>query len=258
MTQGLLELHPRPAARRGARGGRAAVPGLFRDGPAEYWQEFYLLGEAEAVAERIRGQDRGARRRGAPHPQPARLGAGETSRGSRATSCRWCRTDRAAAVAGDRLPPAGTLDEALDALRGEPARWLAGGTDVYPAHGSGAGRATTSWTSPRSPGLRAIARDGGGWRIPALDDVDGHRRAPTSAAVRRAAGGRADDRRACRSRTRARSRERLQRLARRGRPAEPHRARCARRTGVGDRRRGGAGGGVHDRQPADVRRPTSW
>ena len=40
-----------------------------------YWQEFYLLGEAEAGRRADPGQDRGAGRRRPPDPQPARLGS---------------------------------------------------------------------------------------------------------------------------------------------------------------------------------------
>ena len=43
----------------------------------DYWQQYYLLGEAEEVADRIRAQDRGPRRRRPPRAQPAQLGPGE-------------------------------------------------------------------------------------------------------------------------------------------------------------------------------------
>ena len=67
--------------------------------------EYYLLGEAEEVAERIRGQDRGARRRRPPHAQPAQLGPGEPRAARDATSCRGWRPDRG----GRRHQPAPAL-----------------------------------------------------------------------------------------------------------------------------------------------------
>ena len=54
--QGLLELHPRPGAR--ARRPRRATAKfqVYSGMDLPYWQEFYLLGEAEPLAERIRGK----------------------------------------------------------------------------------------------------------------------------------------------------------------------------------------------------------
>ena len=54
-VQGLLELRVHPQARPATRGRRAVLPD-YSGMDLEYWQEFYLLGEAEQVAERIRGK----------------------------------------------------------------------------------------------------------------------------------------------------------------------------------------------------------
>ena len=86
----------------------------------------------------------------------------------------------ARSVPAPYLRPA-TLAEALDALAegGEPRLVVAGATDHYPAHATRPIDRTCS-TSPRVDGLRGIERlSDGGWRIGALDDVDGPRRGGT-------------------------------------------------------------------------------
>ena len=52
----VLELRPRPRARRVARVAPRRGSGGFSGMDLDYWQEFYLLGEAEPLAERIRGK----------------------------------------------------------------------------------------------------------------------------------------------------------------------------------------------------------
>ncbi len=54
--QGLFELRPRPGAGRVAEPARPRKFQTFSGMDLDYWQEFYLLGEAEALAERIRGK----------------------------------------------------------------------------------------------------------------------------------------------------------------------------------------------------------
>ena len=61
------------------------------------------------------------------------------------------------------------LDDALDALGAMPRTVLAGGTDVYPAHvGTVIDDDILDITALPEPDLRAIALDGGRWRIGAL------------------------------------------------------------------------------------------
>ena len=119
MDEGLLEL------RLGAQAGREAGVGHSRTSRStpgmdlDYWQEFYLLGEAEELADRIRAQGRRPGRLRVHRAEPARLGA----RAARAAG------RRGAAAGGQRpltrAPPSPALHRGpREAARGPapPAR----------------------------------------------------------------------------------------------------------------------------------------
>ena len=135
----------------------------------DYWQRYYLLGEAEEVADRIRAKVEALG--GVDHLvlNPLELGPGEP----RATGeRRSAEGGGLTVVAGvtSALPPylrPDRLDEALAILASEPRLVVAGGTDVYPAF------ATRPIDRPvlditALPGLRGLADEGDAWRIPAL------------------------------------------------------------------------------------------
>ena len=119
----------------------AAMFRTFSGMDLDYWQEFYLLGEAGALAERIRGKIEALG--GVEHVilNPARLELRRSSNGSLPTCCRSSATDRSMA---SYLRPT-SLDEALAALAERPLTMLAGGTDIYPAR-VGRWVDDTSWT----------------------------------------------------------------------------------------------------------------
>ena len=221
--QGLLELRARPQARREARVRGRRSSGVYSGMDLPYWQEFYLLGEAEAVAERIRGKIEALG--GVEHadPEPARLGSRARSRSSPrdvlplvrdVTGGRWAATsDRPVSTRRSARSPAGAAD---------PARR---------GHGRlpGSGRPVCRRRRPRRVGaarLRAIVdrrrhRAGSGPRD--LDRLGPGRPAARFDGLQGRGPG---DRRGPDPEPRHGLRQRLQRLAGRGRPAEPHRARC--------------------------------
>ena len=188
----------------------------------EYWQRYYLLGEAEEVADRIRGEDRGAGRRRPPRAQPAQLGPGEPRAAGERRPAEAGGLTVAARVTS-ALPPylrPDRLEEALAILASEPRLVVAGGTDVYPAY------ATRPIDRPvlditALPGLRGVTDDGRRLADPGPDDLDGPRRDGAAARARRAAGGGPHDRRPPDPERRDRVRQRRQRLARRRRAAQP-------------------------------------
>ena len=175
----------------------------------DYWQRYYLLGEAEDVADRIRAKV--AALGGVDHLvlnplnwDPAnleRLASGRPAEGGGLT---------VAAGVTSPLPPylrPDRLDDALAILASEPRLVVAGGTDVYPAyaipadrpararhHGAaraarrgrrratpGGSRPSTTWTDvaeaalpPELDGLRAAARTIGGRQIQNAGTVCGN------------------------------------------------------------------------------------
>ena len=190
-VEGLLELRARPQARRAPE---SAAP-FFRTYSGmdlEYWQEFYLLGEAEQVAERIRGKIEALG--GVDHVilnpldwDPERLDVLARRRPAAGRRPRWPSASRRRTVR-----PA-TLAEALDALAdgGEPRLVVCGGTDVYPAHATRPDRPAGArhLARRRAPRDRAAA----GRRLAARGDDDLDRRGGGDAAaagVRRARGPR--------------------------------------------------------------------
>ena len=207
----------------------------------DYWQRYYLLGEAEEVADRIRGQGRGARRRRPPRAQPARTGTRRTSSDSRATSCRGWRPDRggrrrqrAPAVPAPGPARRGARDPGVGAAAGRRRR-----DRRLPGLRLAPDRPTRSSTSRRSRACAASTDDGDAWRIPALTTWTDL--AETAAAARSSTGcGRRPGRSAGgRSRTPGTvCGNVVQRLAGGRRAAQPAGARRARRARLGRRRRG--------------------
>ena len=196
--QGLLELHPRPGARRGARDRR---PRSSRSIPG--WT--CRTGRSSTCSARPSRWPSGSAARSRPSvawstsSSTRSTGATRRSSGSRRTSCRSSGTDRAAM--GSYLRPA-SLDEALAALAAGPRTLLAGGTDIYPARvGRVRGR-----RRPRRHRAAGPAGDPHRRRRladPGARDLDGPRADGPAAALRRAEAPRPGRSAGSRSRTAA-------------------------------------------------------
>ena len=169
---GVLELRAHPRARREAGIGRGEVPRLLRAWTSPYWQEFYLLGEAEAVAERIRGKIEALG--GVDHLilNPLDWDPAIHRGARRAGPAARRRVARGLGAMGAYLRPA-DLDDGARALAGGGARRRAVGRrrgrdrPLPGAGGPGAARGR-----PRRHGHRRAPRHratvDGGWRIGAL------------------------------------------------------------------------------------------
>ena len=152
----------------------------------EYWQQFYLLGEAEQVAERIRAKIEALG--GVDHLMlnplnwdPANLELLASDVLPRVTD--YVARPRRPAPA---VPPPRPTRRRPALLAEEPRLVLAGGTDVYPAYASRPiDRPVLDITA--LPGLRGVTDDGDGWRHPRADHVDRPRGGVPAAGVRRAA-----------------------------------------------------------------------
>ena len=138
----------------------------------DYWQEFYLLGEAEALAERIRGKidALGGVEHVILNPLDWDIGDARAARGRRAAASPRLSAD-------PRWPSylrPTSLDEALAALAARPRSLLAGGTDVYPPR---VGRPIDDDVLDVTalPELRAIAIADGIVADPGARDLDGPR-----------------------------------------------------------------------------------
>ena len=219
----------------------------------DYWQEFYLLGEAEQVAERIRGQDRRPRRRGPRDPQPARLGPGAPGApGPGRPAARVGLVPRRRATTSDPTDLAEALD-ALASARPAARSWPAARTSI---RRTSAGRSTTTCSTSRAiAGLRGDPAHRRRLAIAATATWTDVRATRPAAAVRRAAARRAEIGGVQIQNTRHGRRQPLQRLAGRRRHAEAAGARCARSSCVSARARATAAGRrVRHRQPAHDRR----
>ena len=212
--QGLLELRARPRAGRGARVGGARSS---RSTPG--WT--CRTGRSSTCSARPRRWPSGSGARS------RRSVAWSTSSSTRSTGTRDPRATRRRRPAarprltrpmGSYLRPT-TLEEALVALAGgAPRTLLAGGTDCYPAR---VGRPVDEDVLDVTglPDLRAIDLVDGVWRIPARADLDRPRPADLPPAFDGLKAAAAGHRRGPDPAPRDVVRQRLQRLAGRGRAA---------------------------------------